>query len=61
MGGEHGPSRIFLIETEFLLTVTRAELEWAKGVVKDLRADRLKMDWTREEMAELAQTFTPPE
>jgi len=56
---ESGPPRLFLLETEFVRTVTAAELEWVEGVVDELRARRLA--WNYEDLAELAKNFTPPD
>lgn len=38
--------RLFLLEDEYLQTVVRAELEWLRSVIEDLRAGRLS--WTEE-------------
>jgi DNA-binding PadR family transcriptional regulator len=56
---ESGPPRLFLLETEYLRAVTAAELDWVDGVVRDLDAGRL--DWSYEELAEIAASFTPPD
>ena len=56
---ESGPPRLFLLETEYVRTVTAAELGWVEGVVDDLRAGRLT--WRFEELAEIAKHFTPPD
>jgi DNA-binding PadR family transcriptional regulator len=56
---ESGPPRLFLLETEYVRTVMATELEWVHGVVEDLQAGRLT--WSHEEMAEIAQRFTPPD
>jgi DNA-binding PadR family transcriptional regulator len=56
---ESGPPRLFLLETEYVRAVLATELEWVRGVVEDLKAGRLR--WSYEEMAEIAQRFTPPE
>jgi DNA-binding PadR family transcriptional regulator len=55
-----GPPRLFLLETEYLRAVTRAELAWVEAVVEDLRAGRLTWG-SQEEFAEVARQFTPPE
>lgn len=44
--------RLFLLETEYLRTVTRAELEWVTAVIDDLRRGRLA--WSREQLRALA-------
>ena len=56
---ESGPPRLFLLETEYLLAVTTAELNWVNAVVEDLR--KRELNWSYEELAELAQHFLPPE
>jgi DNA-binding PadR family transcriptional regulator len=56
---EAGPPRLFLLETEYVRAVLATELEWVLGVVDDLKSGRLT--WSYEEMAELAQQFTPPD
>ena len=56
---ESGPPRLFLLESEYVRTVTAAELQWVDGVVDDLRAGRLT--WNFEDLAELAKRFTPPD
>jgi DNA-binding PadR family transcriptional regulator len=56
---ESGPPRLFLLETEYLRAVTTAELNWVNAVVEDLR--KRELNWSYEELAELAQHFLPPE
>ena len=56
---ESGPPRLFLLETEYLRDVTRAELEWVERVVEDLRSGRLR--WSMEELTEVARNFPPPD
>ena len=56
---ESGPPRLFLLESEYVRTVSAAELEWVERVVDDLRAGRLT--WNFEDLAELAKRFTPPD
>ena len=56
---ESGPPRLFLLETEYVRTVTEAELKWVERVADDLRAGRLT--WNYELFADLAKTFTPPD
>lgn len=41
---EWGLARVLLLEHEHLLAVTRAELEWVRGVVADLRSGTLTWD-----------------
>lgn len=43
---EHGLPRITMLESEYLRTVTAAELEWLRSVLDDLRAGRLS--WSPE-------------
>jgi DNA-binding PadR family transcriptional regulator len=45
---EWGLARVLLLEHEHLMAVTRAELEWVRGVVADLRSGSLT--WDTEEM-----------
>ena len=59
LGDESGPPRLFLLETEYVRAVLATEYEWVRGVVEDLKAGRLT--WNYEEMAELAERFTPPD
>lgn len=47
-----GLPRITRLETEYLRTVTAAELEWARAVVEDLRAGTLS--WSQEQLDALA-------
>jgi DNA-binding PadR family transcriptional regulator len=56
---ESGPPRLFLIETEYVRTVTAAELKWVESVVHDLRAGKLQ--WKIEDLADIAKNFTPPD
>jgi DNA-binding PadR family transcriptional regulator len=46
--GEWGLARVLLLEHEHLVAVTRAELEWVRQVVADLRSGALT--WDTEEM-----------
>jgi DNA-binding PadR family transcriptional regulator len=59
LGDQSGPPRLFLLETEYVRAVLATELAWVTGVVAELRAGRLS--WSYEEMAEIAQRFTPPD
>lgn len=45
---EWGLARVLLLEHEHLVAVTRAELEWVRGVVADLRSGALT--WDTDEM-----------
>jgi DNA-binding PadR family transcriptional regulator len=56
---ESGPPRLFLLETEYVRTVTEAELKWVEGVADDLRVGRLT--WSYEMFADLTKRFTPPD
>jgi hypothetical protein len=56
---ESGPPRLFLLEVEYLRAVLATERDWVLAVVEDLKAGRLT--WSYEEMAEIAQRFTPPD
>lgn len=56
---ESGPPRLFLLETEYLRDVTRAELHWVERVVEDLKSGRL--DWSMEQLTEVARHFPPPD
>ncbi|MFD5077755.1 PadR family transcriptional regulator [Streptomyces sp. NPDC058371] len=49
---ERGLPRITRLETEYLRTVTAAELEWVRAVVDDLRAGGLS--WSTEQLDALA-------
>jgi DNA-binding PadR family transcriptional regulator len=44
--------RVFLLESEYMAAVLRAEIGWIKGIVSDLRAGRLKFP-TMEEIRRL--------
>ena len=52
---EPGLPRLYLLETEYLRTVTEAELGWVEGVAEELRSGALS--WTREQIAETARAF----
>lgn len=56
---EPGPPRVFLLETDYLRAVARAELEWVDSVVKELRTGRLQ--WNVEDVPDIAKNFTPAE
>ena len=53
------PPRLFLIETEYVRTMTAAELAWVESVVADLNAGSLH--WNLEELREVAERFPPPD
>jgi DNA-binding PadR family transcriptional regulator len=54
---ESGPPRLFLIETEYVRTVTAAQLKWVESVVRDLSTGKLQ--WKIEDLADIAKNFTP--
>ena len=56
---ESGPPRLFLLETEYVRDVTRAELDWVERVADDLRSGRLT--WSAEGLNEVARNFPPPD
>ena len=56
---ESGPPRLFLLETEYVRTVTAAELGWVERVIDDLGAGRLT--WSQMDFAAIAKNFTPPD
>ena len=43
-----GLPRLFLLESEYMATVARAELAWLRGVIADLRGGRLKFPTKQE-------------
>jgi DNA-binding PadR family transcriptional regulator len=49
--------RVAMLETEYLRTVTAAELAWVRGVIDDLRTGALS--WSYEELADMARSFLP--
>jgi hypothetical protein len=59
LGAHPGLPRLFLLEEEYRCAVVRAELDWVRGVVDDLRAGRLA--WDEESIRRVAEQFTPPE
>ena len=50
-----GPPRVTLLETEYLRSVTAAELDWFASIIEDLRSGRLS--WSAEELTEAARQF----
>ena len=56
-GAPPGLPRLFLLEEEYRQTILRAELDWIRGVVKDLHEGRL--DWSEEWLRDLAEKFLP--
>lgn len=55
-----GLPRLFLLESEYMAAVARAELAWLKAVIADLGHGRLKFP-TRHEMQKLVAAFQTPE
>lgn len=53
-----GLPRLFLLEEEYLRTLTSAELAWVNSVVADLHAGRLT--WSAQWLAEMAGRFNSP-
>jgi DNA-binding PadR family transcriptional regulator len=56
-GAPRGLPRLFLLEEEYRQTMLRAELDWLRGVIADLREGRL--DWSEQWLRELAESFLP--
>jgi DNA-binding PadR family transcriptional regulator len=54
-GAPDGLPRLFLLEEEYRMTMLRAEVEWLRGVIDDLRAGRIT--WTEEWLREVAMNF----
>jgi DNA-binding PadR family transcriptional regulator len=52
-----GLPRLFVLEEEYRIAMLRAELEWIRGVIEDLRAGRI--DWSQEWLREIAAAFLP--
>lgn len=50
--------RLFLLEEEYRSALLRAELDWVRTTVDDLRAGRL--DWSEEWLRSIAAEFNPP-
>ncbi len=51
--------RVFLLESEYMAAVLRAEIDWIRGVVADLRSGRLKFP-TAEEIRRLTSPHEDP-
>ena len=49
------PPRVTLLETEYLVSMTRMELSWVNNTIADLRTGVLS--WTEEELMEAARQF----
>jgi DNA-binding PadR family transcriptional regulator len=54
-GAPEGLPRLFLLEEEYRMTMLRAEVEWLRGVIDDLRDGRLS--WSEEWLREVAMNF----
>jgi DNA-binding PadR family transcriptional regulator len=52
-----GLPRLFLLEEEYRAAMLKAELEWLRGVIEDLRDGRLA--WSEQWLRELAAKFLP--
>jgi DNA-binding PadR family transcriptional regulator len=50
-----GLPRLFLLEEEYRMTMLRAEVDWLRGVVDDLRGGRLT--WSEEWLRDVAVNF----
>ena len=57
LAAESGPPRLFLLESEYLRTVTAAEVSWVSGVMEDLR--KATLTWSADELAESVKAFQP--
>jgi DNA-binding PadR family transcriptional regulator len=55
-----GLPRVFLLESEYMAAVVRAEIAWLRAVVADLREGRLKFP-TAQELKKLAAMFQSAE
>jgi hypothetical protein len=54
-GAPEGLPRLFLLEEEYRMTMLRAEVDWLRGVIDDLRGGRLT--WSEEWLREVAMNF----
>lgn len=54
---EIGLPRLFVLESEYLVAITRAEVAWIDGVLADLASGELT--WSAEWLAELSARFEP--
>jgi DNA-binding PadR family transcriptional regulator len=50
--------RLFLLEEEYRRAILRAELDWVRSTVEDLRQGRLT--WSEEWLQSIAAAFNPP-
>jgi DNA-binding PadR family transcriptional regulator len=55
VGAPEGLPRLFLLEEEYRMTLLRAELEWLRDVIDDLRDERLT--WSEEWLRDVAMNF----
>jgi DNA-binding PadR family transcriptional regulator len=53
-----GLPRLFLLEEEYRKAVLEAQLNWLRGVIADLREQRL--DWSEQWLQEIAAAYLPP-
>lgn len=53
--------RLFLLENEYMAALVRAELEWLRGVIADLKSKRLTWSeaWLRKMLAKLTEDALP--
>jgi DNA-binding PadR family transcriptional regulator len=58
-GAPAGLPRLFLLEEEYRKTLLEAQLSWLRGVIDDLREQRL--DWNEQWLREIAAAFIPPD
>jgi DNA-binding PadR family transcriptional regulator len=56
-GAPPGLPRLFLLEEEYRKAVLEAQLAWLRGVIDDLREQRL--DWSEQWLREIAAAFIP--
>jgi DNA-binding PadR family transcriptional regulator len=54
-----GLPRLFLLESEYMAAVVRAEIKWLRAVAADLRSKRLT--WSEAWLRRMAAKFAPPE
>ena len=54
--------RLFLLETEYMAAVAKAELAWVRGVIADLKSKKLTWSeaWLRKLLAKLSAEAPPP-
>ena len=54
-----GVPRVFLLENEYMAAMVRAEIDWLRALIDDLRAGRLKIP-TEAELRRIAAEMGPP-